>query len=123
MTARRKTSPAPLIRAASTRSLAAASTTSRTTYGAILAKARAAGIFALCTLAPLGALAGSVSACGAAAPVQPYPYTTTTTGTGAPAPTDPNAVTAPPTGAGTAPAPLSTSIAPPSANPPSATPQ
>src|SRR5258708_36324828 len=116
MDLRRKLPPAPLPRPAAVRPLATQSTTERTVYGSILANARAAGLFALCTLAPLGALAGSVSACGAAAPVQPYPYAQPTA-TGTMAPSDPNAVTAPPTGAGTTPAPLSTSIAPPGTAP------
>lgn len=118
MTVRRKLSPHAVdfvaAQSQSARPLAAQSNARTTIYGSILQKARAAGIFAACTLAPLGALAGSVSACGAAAPVQPYPYNTAPTATGTQAPTDPSAVNAPPTGAGTTPAPLSTSIAPPS---------
>jgi len=117
MDLRRKHSPAPIARHETVRPLAAQPNAPKTIYGSILAKARAAGIFAVCTLAPLGALAGAVSACGAAAPVQPYPYNTAPTSTGTQAPTDPNAVTAPPTGAGTTPAPLSTAIAPPGSTP------
>ena len=86
-----------------------ASAGARPVYASILARARTAGLFALCTIAPLGALAGTLSACGAAAPTRPSPMM----------PSDPNAQVAPPTGAGTQPAPL-TSITPPATNPPPA---
>lgn len=103
-------------RATTSTRLAPQSAPTRSTYAAVMARARAAGLAALCTIAPLGALAGTVSACGAAAPVQPNPYRVQ----GA---SDPNAVVAPPTGAGTTPAPL-TSIAPPATNaPPQPTPK
>jgi hypothetical protein len=111
-TTRTKQSPSPLPRATEVRPIAATLSggdAPRPVYASILARARAAGLFALCTIAPLGALAGSVSACGAAAPVRPSPMMQA----------DPNAQVAPPTGAGTQPAPL-TSIAPPTTNPPPA---
>jgi len=107
---RRKLPPSPITRRdwPSARTPSATKVVSRSAYAEVLAFARRAGIAAICTIAPLGVLAGAVSACGAAMPVQPQPPQN-----GA----EPGAVTAPPTGAGTTPAPL-TSIAPPSAPPP-----
>jgi hypothetical protein len=43
-------------------------------YAAVLAAARSQALRALLVIAPLGALAGTVTACGAAAPVRPDPY-------------------------------------------------
>lgn len=71
---RRKLSPRPEPRGTSSQPLAAAPAGSRSSYAGVLARARALGLFAVTTIAPLGALAGSVSACGAAAPVQAQPY-------------------------------------------------
>ena len=113
-TLRKKPAPAPLPRAVSSRALAARVDAPRPAYAALFASARAAGLFALCTIAPLGTLAGSVSACGAAAPTHAYP-TQATSATGATGASDPGAQVAPPTGEGTVPAPLG-SIAPPSAS-------
>ena len=109
-TPRKKLSPSPLLSASEARPpLAAAANGPRPVYASIFAHARAAGLFAICTIAPLGALAGTVSACGAAAPVRATPSMMA----------NPNAHVAPPTGAGTQPAPL-TSIAPPGTVPPPA---
>ncbi len=119
---RRKSSKTPIGKSdsathatnATSRKTEATQVTARSTYADVLAFARRAGIVALCTIAPLGALAGTVSACGGAAPVRPMPIETT--------PTDPDAVVTPATGAGTTPAPL-TSIAPPGPATPTTTPQ
>jgi len=43
-------------------------------YAAVLAAARSQALRAILVVAPLGALAGTISACGAAAPVRPDPY-------------------------------------------------
>lgn len=51
----------------------AAATESKNRYAAILSRARALGLYAVCTIAPLG-LAGSVAACGAARPVERTPH-------------------------------------------------
>jgi hypothetical protein len=69
---RRKTSPRLEPRSSSIRPVAPASSTSA--YGSVLAQAKRLGILAVVTIAPLGALAGTVSACGGAAPVRAYPY-------------------------------------------------
>jgi hypothetical protein len=69
---RRKTSPRPEPRSSSIRPISPATSTSA--YGSVLAQARKLGIVAVVTIAPLGALAGTVSACGGAAPVRAYPY-------------------------------------------------
>lgn len=43
-------------------------------YASALSRARALGLGAAIAIAPLGALAGSVAACGGAAPVRADPY-------------------------------------------------
>jgi hypothetical protein len=72
---RRKTSPTPLLRATSTRPIAPATEQARVGYANVLERARALGLFALVTIAPLG-LAGSVAACGGARPAEARPYPT-----------------------------------------------
>jgi len=71
MTTRRKTSPNPIARATEPRPLAPATET-HAPYVSVLARARALGFYAAVVIAPLG-LAGSVSACGAARPVERHP--------------------------------------------------
>jgi len=70
---RRKLSPRPLETAQTRRAPAAAAGAPLRGYQTILARARALGLFSAIAIAPLGALAGSVAACGGAAPVQAYP--------------------------------------------------
>ncbi|MGZ3423630.1 MAG: hypothetical protein ACXWUG_16340 [Polyangiales bacterium] len=70
---RRKLSPRPEPRASSVRPVLPASPGS-SVYGSVLAQARRLGLLAVVTIAPLGALAGTVSACGGAAPVRANPY-------------------------------------------------
>lgn len=72
MTPRRKLPKSPLPQKTESRPLSAASET-RSTLGTVLARARALGMYAAVTIAPLG-LAGSVSACGAARPVEHTPH-------------------------------------------------
>jgi hypothetical protein len=71
---RRKISPRVEARAVEVRAVVPASVGASSALGAVLAQARRLGLAAVVTIAPLGALAGSVSACGGAAPVRAYPY-------------------------------------------------
>src|SRR5690349_8459 len=73
MTTRRKLPPRIEPRATTLRPLSAAQATTLPSYAAALATARAGALRAIMVIAPLGALAGTVSACGGAAPVQPSP--------------------------------------------------
>ncbi|MBI2391271.1 MAG: hypothetical protein HYV09_16905 [Deltaproteobacteria bacterium] len=108
---RRKLSPRPLARATSSSDGSHGPGTPKgparaagpTRYAAVLAKARALGLFTVVTIAPLGLLAGSVSACGAAAPVKAHPQPG---GVAPPLETiEPPAATAPPPSSTDAPAP------------------
>lgn len=76
---RRKSSPFPLETARFPRAPRQVRETSPTRYGAALSKARSLGLFTVMAIAPLGALVGSVAACGGAAPVQAYPTPPVTT--------------------------------------------
>lgn len=62
-------------RAATIRPLVAARPATAPTYAAAFAQAAGRKLLAACVVVfPLGALAGTVSACGAAQPTQPAPY-------------------------------------------------
>ncbi len=71
---RRKVTPNPQPRSTRARPIAAASEKTRSTYASILERARAMGLMAVVSIAPLGAMAGSVVACGGARPTQANPY-------------------------------------------------
>lgn len=73
MTTHRKLPPRIEPKATTIRPVSAARSSALPGYAAALAAARSSAIRALMVIAPLGALAGTVSACGAAAPVQPGP--------------------------------------------------
>ncbi|MBX7197276.1 MAG: hypothetical protein K1X94_34820 [Sandaracinaceae bacterium] len=70
---RRKLSPAPVETAKQALPTRKVELAAPTRYQAALARARSMGLFTAMVIAPLGALAGSVAACGGAAPVQAYP--------------------------------------------------
>lgn len=70
---RRKLPPFPLVPAVTARLPNRAADAPLAGYRVALAKARALGLFTAMAIAPLGAIAGSVAACGGAAPVQAYP--------------------------------------------------
>lgn len=72
---RRKVSPKPIERSTTPRAIAPASEAPRSVYAGMLERARALGIFAVVTIAPLGCMAGTVVACGGARPAQPYTAT------------------------------------------------
>lgn len=70
----RKLPPRVEPRATTVRPLSSSGATPVPGYVAAFAAARARAIRALCIIAPLGALAGTVSACGGARPVRSSPY-------------------------------------------------
>ncbi len=95
MHAPRKPPPRPEPRATSIRPLAAAPTSARPGYAAAFAQATARKLATACVaVLPLGALAGTVSACGAAPPTRPVPTQVRPMDEPAPAPS--GATSAPP---------------------------